>query len=428
MKTYRTGFLVLSILLGLITISSVLSAQDRETPEVVLEAYSEGFYRPHLLMYSEVDFLFMDNLQVAEAFLSQLTYAIDWSGYVAFARESDSLFVGPDEIPRTDNPSIILRVKISGDSTAVRANLYLSEPHQSPYFSVSYSFTEEQVELYAEAAAEEVLRQITGMTAPFRSRIACVQRSEGNVKELVLVSWDGKYRWNLTQDGSIALSPSWNPDGKQIVFSSFRAGGDADLYIADFDQKRIRLLLEREGTDAAPTWSPKGDKIVFAGSSGMNTKLYKIDVSDGHLQKITTGRGIDTSPSWSPTGREIVFMSDRTGRPHIYRMDSDGANLRRLTRDGNYNADPSWSPSGDRIIYVRREEKGFQLRSMDLTGDVDIPLTDEPGDHLDPAWSPDGMKITYSYQGKIWVMNADGTRRRPLLADGLMPSWSPILK
>jgi tol-pal system beta propeller repeat protein TolB len=420
--------LTLSFILVLLTFSSALSQNEDVPPEVILESFSAGFYRP-VMQYSPD---FGDSLgtlkNIAQLFDERLKYALEWSGYISMILEGDSSFVGPDEIPSEGDPGTQLTIKFTPDSNLVKSTLYLSEPNGDPFYAGSIKFDRSNVVIAADGAAEDILHQLTGMTPPYRSRIVCVEKKPGNIKELVLVNWDGSKKWPLTRDNSIALSPSWAPDGKKLVFCSFRGGMDADLYIADLTSRKIRLLKRRLGTDTAPSWSPDGSEIIFAGSSGPTTKLYRIGVDGSGLRKLTTGRSIDTAPSWSPTGREIVFMSDRTGTPQLYRMDKDGTNLRRLTYDGTYNADPSWSPNGDRIIYIRRESDGFQLRSMDPMGDVDVPLTAQPGDHLDPTWSPDGMKITYSYQGKIWVMNADGTYRRPLMAKGLMPAWSPIAK
>lgn len=405
---------------------------DEDTPEVVLEAYSTGYYRPGILLTSTVDStLSRELVATSNQFIERLHFAMVWSGYVNLFTKEDMERIGPRETAGADAPEMVLRVEMkpSGKTDLpLRAVLRLAELEGEPFYGGAVDLGPTDAVRKGDIAAEEILRQVTGMTPPFRSRIVAVEKHPNNVKELIFLNYDGGSRWQLTHDNSIALSPSWSPDGRKIVFTSFRGGKDADLWIADLDQRKIVSLLHRRGTDAAPDWSPTGEWIIFAGSLGNETHLYLIKPNGTGLRRLTRGGWIDTSPSWSPDGRKIVFMSDRSGSPQIYRMDIDGANLRRLTYDGNYNADPSWSPSGDRIVYSRLGDNGFQIRSMDPMGDVDVPLTDEPGDHLDPSWSPDGMKITYNYRGKVWVMSADGTLRRPLLSDGLMPDWSPIPK
>jgi hypothetical protein len=42
-----------------------------------------------------------------------------------------------------------------------------------------------------------------------------------------------------------------------------------------------------------------------------------------------------------------------------------------------------------------------------------------------PAWSPDGKEIAYTRNGQLWIMNADGTDPRELVANGGNPDWSP---
>ncbi len=430
--TRRLNFMVLFVLCGIFMFTGVpgeASAQDDTVPEVILEAYSTGFYRPAWYYhFHPLESVIPPVRAVESDFDERLRFALNWSGYVDLLPPPESApQMGPTETAPSGGPPMHLHIAFQNNDSELRAHVRLMEENDSlVYYQGSVAITAQNVMRSAEAAAEELLRRVTGMTPPFRSRIVCVEQRENNVKELIMLSFDGSRRWPLTQDNSIALSPSWSPDGKKIVFCSFRAGRDADLYVADLDRRRISALIQREGTDAAPAWSPDGNWITFAGSGGASTDIYLIRVDGTELRNITSSPSIDTSPSWSPTSREIVFMSDRAGTPQIYRMDLHGANLRRLTYDGSYNAEPAWSPAGDRIVYVRLGDNGFQLRMMTPTGESDIPLTTEAGDHLEPSWSPDGMKITYSYRGRLWVMNSDGTQRRPLLADGLMSDWMPL--
>jgi dipeptidyl aminopeptidase/acylaminoacyl peptidase len=61
-----------------------------------------------------------------------------------------------------------------------------------------------------------------------------------------------------------------------------------------------------------------------------------------------------------------------------------------------------------------------------------VQLTDTPGDNSFGGWSPDGTTIVFSTKGnghgEVWLMNRDGTNKRPLLTDAGSQSaegWLP---
>jgi hypothetical protein len=74
---------------------------------------------------------------------------------------------------------------------------------------------------------------------------------------------------------------------------------------------------------------------------------------------------------------------------------------------------------------------------MDADGSNQVALTAAEGDTLDdyhPAWSPDGTRIAFvrgkippGGDGKLWVMDVDGSNAHVLLDEPLVafPSWSP---
>ena len=56
-------------------------------------------------------------------------------------------------------------------------------------------------------------------------------------------------------------------------------------------------------------------------------------------------------------------------------------------------------------------------------------MTRSPGHDVTPAWSPDGRTITYSHEGEIWLIGAEGSDPRPLVRkihpydDDVSPTW-----
>jgi TolB protein len=145
----------------------------------------------------------------------------------------------------------------------------------------------------------------------------------------------------LTFSGSIETSPSWSPNGQEIVFVSDRSGKPM-LYVMDRDGSNTRRISYDFGYCGSPAWSPKGDRIAFtAMDDGNNMNIYTIAPDGTGAVRLTTG-GSNESPSWSPDGRFIAFTSNRLGASEIFVMRADGSDVRRLTYSGG-NTMPSWS-------------------------------------------------------------------------------------
>jgi Tol biopolymer transport system component len=124
-------------------------------------------------------------------------------------------------------------------------------------------------------------------TGPFTSQIVTMQASDGL-----------SYR-QLTDDDHLNLFPAWSPDGREIVYVSYRGAG--------------ALPAEVSAADAAA-----------------------LPLSDWYLVKVDVDRGVQTvltdaldspafSPAWSPDGRSIAFVSvGPPGQPDIHIVDAGG--------------------------------------------------------------------------------------------------------
>jgi TolB protein len=60
----------------------------------------------------------------------------------------------------------------------------------------------------------------------------------------------------------VDINPSWSPDGRFLVFESWRHG-DAELYLIAADGTREQRLTWTGGSDTHPSWSPDGLEILF---------------------------------------------------------------------------------------------------------------------------------------------------------------------
>ena len=201
-----------------------------------------------------------------------------------------------------------------------------------------------------------------------QAQIAFSSDRDGN-SEIYVMDADGKKQRRLTNNDFPDTSPSWSPDGRQIIFVSDRNKNIADkeepivigggiivgdmrkrpqIYVMDADGKNQHRLSNEFFAEWHPSWSPDGRRIVFTSSGAMDVagghwRIYVMDADGGNKQNLSNDGEDDYYPAWSPDGERIVFVSDRDGNYEIYVMNADGARqVRRRTKDGSEDTDPTW--------------------------------------------------------------------------------------
>jgi TolB protein len=281
---------------------------------------------------------------------------------------------------------------------------------------------------------DEIINQFTGIPGVFNTRIAYVSNSGGRFKEIYVSHLDGSEKFQVTDNHTINLSPSWSADGRSILYSSFKERNQT-LYLFElFSGKEVKFSPRVAGKYLSGKLSPDGQSVVATFESGGNTNLHLLDRSGNLIRRLTEDPGIEVSPAWSPDGKQIVYVSDRSGSPQLYILDQQSGKSRRLTYSGGYNTSPEWSPKGERIVYTGRVGSRFAIFSISADGGESRKLTSESSDSEDPTWSPDGRFIAFSSNraGRyhLYVMQASGENQRRLTGSGgddTKPSWSPRL-
>lgn len=274
--------------------------------------------------------------------------------------------------------------------------------------------------------ANDLVQVFTGRPGPFLSRIAFVSDRSGD-SELWMMDWDGSNATQLTKHSSIALAPSWSPDGRHLVFTSYLRGRPA-LFLLTPSEGYLKLLWDKGGVNSSPTISPDGKRIAFASSIDGNVDIWVIPVEGGEAQRLTTARAIDTQPAWAPNGRQLAFTSARSGSPQIYLMDIDGTGVRRLSFGGGFHDETTFAQDGTRVVCTTRINGSFQLATIDIISG-ERTVIPGPGSNESPTFSPDGSMIAFASsrtgETQIFITDSEGTPHQ-LTTTGAnhSPAWT----
>ena len=244
-------------------------------------------------------------------------------------------------------------------------------------------------------------------------------------------------------------SVAWSPDGQSLVFSMQGA-----LWRQDIGTTEARQLTAGPGYDYQPDWSPDGRHVVYSSYRGDAEELWLLDLLTGATTQLTRTNAVNVEPRWSRDGTRLAWVSSEyQGRWHIFVAAFGAESLsarERVTTDRDshlpryyysvydHYLSPAWSPDGAELLFVSNRGHiwgtgGIWRANVSRTDSARQIRDEETSWKARPDWSPDGRRVVYSsYLGRqwhqLWLMRADGGDALQLTYgdfDATGPRWSP---
>ncbi len=237
--------------------------------------------------------------------------------------------------------------------------------------------------------------------------------------------------------------PRFSPDGRQIAFTSDRAGGE-NIWLMNVDGSNRRQLTKETFTLLNnPTWSADGRYVA---ARKHFTTQRSAGTGEIWMYHVAGGAGVALverpnprfqkelgEPMFTPAGDAIYFSRNTTpGDIFEYAQNSnqqvfaiDRYDLKTGERTNVAGGPggavrPSPSPDGRYLAYVHRERAKSKLYVKDLRSGEERKIYDNldqdmqetwaiHGVYPNMGWTPDSRSIVFWAGGKIRRVNPDGT-------------------
>lgn len=234
------------------------------------------------------------------------------------------------------------------------------------------------------------------------------------------------------------IQPRFSPDGKRILFTSDRGGGD-NLWVMDADgTNRREVTKETFRLLNNGTWHPDGQYVVgrkhFTSGRSLGAGemwMYRVD-EGGSGVKLTSRKNQQQDagePVFSPDGNCLYWSEDMSGGDYfeynkdanstiymIRRLDMKTGEIRNLISLNGGAARPQPSPDGKTIAFIRRVRSKSVLCLYNLETSEVTHLWDELDRDQQETWAifgvwpgfdwtPDGKAVIIWAKGKIWKVD-----------------------
>jgi Tol biopolymer transport system component len=280
-----------------------------------------------------------------------------------------------------------------------------------------------------------------------------------------LYSFDPEWKYRY-----IDVFPQLSRDGSELVYTEKGINSSVAVVKTDFTGYQRLYDASTSGIDAnlirfglagafQPTLSPDKQWVAFgvgqwfltrASGKGAIMRIRTDGSMHGVPEPLTDGKLQSGFPSYSPDGRKIVYRVWSPTVKGLRILDLETRATTVLTTEPDNT--PGWSPDGQRIVFTRKlvdphdpNKFNFDVFTIHPDGTGVTRLTTEGGNDAHAVWTWDGRILyasaiygyrdevslydnTFQPDGQNWVMNADGSDKRPItdtLWEEAMPVYVP---
>jgi Tol biopolymer transport system component len=193
--------------------------------------------------------------------------------------------------------------------------------------------------------------------------------------------------------------PTLSPDGKTVALVIVE-GARESIYTYDFARNVLSPLLPEAGRSFNPTWTPDGRRIVYTSFETGWPRLYsKAADGSGAPEALSRGEVPEFPSTVSPDGRTLAYAAvpGKIEATDIWLLGLDGKGERRPWFETPFKEyAPFFSPDGGLIAYTS-EESGAKpevfVRPYPGPGGR-VKISGSEGGR-EPLWSPDGSELFY---------------------------------
>jgi hypothetical protein len=209
---------------------------------------------------------------------------------------------------------------------------------------------------------------------------------------------DERARKQLTE-GRRASFADVSPDGRRVVFS-VDVRGTTFLEIADLapdgSLSGVRDLVPSGRYEQAytPRFSPDGRQVAYsAWTAGGFRDIRVVDVTTGRFHELMHDRAVDMTPVWSPDGGTLYFSSDRSGIFNIHAYDLAARTFMQVTNVRTGAFMPAVSADGKTLVYSGYTSYGHDLYTMPIDPARFLASVTVIPDRPDPATEPEDVPL-----------------------------------
>jgi Tol biopolymer transport system component/DNA-binding winged helix-turn-helix (wHTH) protein len=214
---------------------------------------------------------------------------------------------------------------------------------------------------------------------------------------------------------------SFSPDGQRFVYTrGMPPRNSTDVRIANSDGSGDRLLARIENTfpgfQPGATWSPDGRTVAVSLRLYGGRHAYIVDavsVADGSARELFSSANAIGRPLWLPEGDSLLLvMNDQNDRGQLWTMSYPNAKVRRVTNDlTDYDTRADLTRDAKIMVAIANHPTSniWVAPALNLSRARQITSAALPLFRVVEA--PDGHLLATSMDGKLWSLQADGSRR-----------------